>query len=177
MSFNFTSLISSHDKKLLPLFITIIVMILLTPHELINSIIKMKLFNTIFNLNPFVVRMANESYEHDFAYFCYGITFLITPYFFCVLLKSRSLKDGVEVRYKKGGRTALLISALATLLVFIGMFFYFKDFSPERVSAINYLMFYSHIGVVVFSVLLTYFCVLMLVCFFMYFSQFLKKGN
>lgn len=177
MSFNFTSSISSHDKKLLPLFIVIITVFLLSSHKLINSIIQFKLFNYICSLNPFVVRMANQSYEHDFAFFCYGITFLASPYFFFVLLNSRSLKEGIEVRYKNGGRTALLISALLTLLIFIGMFFYFKDFSPEHISGINYLMFYSHIGTAVFAVFMTYLCTLMMVCFLLYFSQFLKKDQ
>ena len=169
-------MLASHDRKVLPVLFVAGALLFFSTQPIIDYFNQSSFFSGALSINTFVARMASQSHPHDYALFCYGLSFFITPYFFYILMRSERIKEGIEVRYKKGGRAALLVSAIGALGIFIGIFFYFQDFTPEHISRINYLMFYSRVGITIFSLGFTYFLVLMWVSFFLYFREFFKRS-
>ena len=165
----------SHDKFLFMLLVPLVTLFLMLPDWFIKAVTQHPVFRWICELNPFVTRMAGYGNQNEYALFCYGISFLLTPCLFYIALNSISLKQGVVARYLKGGKGALRNSAIFSAIFFIFLFFYFGDFSSEHISRINRFIFHSHFGIATMSIGFTILLVLLMVSFIFYATEYFKR--
>jgi hypothetical protein len=163
------------DIKIILFFLVVFLLLISTPPSMFELINQSALFKYICHLNPFVLRMGTSGNQPDFALYCYGVSFILSPYFLYIVFNSKIVRASVEKRYLMGGKAALRNSALVAAIVFILVFFYFGDFSPERTSRIDRAMFYSHTGIAFWSICVSFFLMVMLTCFLLYASEFFKK--
>lgn len=167
----------SHDKKLIPLLLLVVVILRITPSDLVLSIIQSTLFKHLVALNPFALRMANYGNKPQYALYCYGMVTLLIPYFLYVLFNSSDIRAGIAGRFKEGGRKALVISAFVCLVVFFCTFYIGKFNTQGAISRINYFIFYSKNGIALMSVGFTYLLILMATYFVLCGVEFYKNGG
>jgi hypothetical protein len=167
--------LASHDKKLIIFFIPVVVGFLIIPDWIINVVVGNAMFKLICGLSPFVTRMASYGNQNEFTLFCYGLSFIFSPYLFYIALSSTSLKDGVKTRYLSGGKGALRNSAIFSAMFFIFLFFYFGDFSSEHTNQIDKFIFHSHFGAAVMSIGFTTLLVLLMASFKFYAAEYFKR--
>jgi len=167
----------SHDKKLIPLLLLAVVLLGITPGDLVLSIIRSPVFHQLVVLNPFALRMALYGNKPEYVLYCYGMTTVLVPYFFYVLFNSPDVRAGVASRLADGGRSALGISAFGCF-VFIVFVFYIGAFNtPSPISRINYFVFYSKSGIALMSVGFSFFLVVMFVYLILFINEFYKSGD
>jgi hypothetical protein len=167
--------LASHDKELIKFIIPLVFGFLIVPDWIVSLVSGNTVFRFICGLNPFVTRMVDASNQYEFALFCYGLSFISSPYLLYIVLKSTTLKDGIKARYFSGGRGALRNSAIFSAVFFIFMFFYFDDFSSEHTNRIHRFIFHSHFGSAVMSVGFTVLLVLLMVSFMFYATEYFKR--
>jgi hypothetical protein len=165
------------DKKIIPLLLLGIILLRITPDDLVISIIQSPVFTGLVALNLFAFRMATYGNKPEYALYCYGMATLLIPYFFYILFNSPDVRGGVANRFKEGGRSALAFSAIGCF-AFIIFVFYLGEFnSLGAISKIYYFVFYSKSGIAIFSVGFSFFLVVMFVYFLLYTIGFYKNGD
>lgn len=167
----------SHDKKLISLLLLAVVLLRITPGDLVLSIIRSPVFHQLVALNPFALRMALYGNKPEYVLYCYGMTTVLVPYFFYVLINSPAVRVGVASRLGDGGRSALVISAFGCF-VFIVFVFYIGAFTTLGPSSrINFFVFYSKSGIALMSVRFSFFLVVMFVYLILFINEFYKSGG
>lgn len=150
MSFN-------DEVKVVVIFLIFFILLASSSPDVVNLANQSNIFGLICQINPFVIRMASFGNQSRYALYCYGVASLLLPYFLYILIRSKVIKASVAKRYEVGGKSALRNSAIVAATVFIFVFFYFSDFSPEHISRVDRMMFYSHFGIAFWSLGLTFF--------------------
>lgn len=163
------------DIKIGVIILTIFILLVSSSPVVVGLVNKSKIFSLICEMNPFVIRMASLGNQPEYALYCYGVASLLMPYFLYIVMGSTVIKASIAKRYEVGGKPALRNSALIAAAIFIFIFFYFSDFSPEHISRIDRMMFFSHFGIAFWSLGLTLFLAIMAACFVLYTIQFFKK--
>ena len=169
--------IRSHDKKLIPLILLAAVLLRITPDDLVLSIIQSTVFQQLVALNPFATRMATYGDKPEYVLYCYGMATLLVPYFFYVMFNSPDVRNGVVQRYEKGGRGALAISALFTVVAFLLVYFIGEFNTHYSISKIEYFVFYSLNGVALLSLGFTSLLVTFFVYFLLFTTEFFRKAD
>lgn len=167
----------SHDKKLIPLLLLAVVLLRITPDDLVLSIIQSPVFQQLVALNPFAQRMATTGGKPEYSLFCYGMATLLVPYFFYIMFTSPDLRNGVAQRYENGGRGALRNSALFCVVAFIFVFFLTKLNTHNSISRMEFFIFYSPNGIALMSVGLTFLLITFFAGFLMYTTEFFRKAD
>lgn len=169
--------VRSHDKKLIPLLLLAVVLLRITPDDLVLSIIQSPVFQQLVALNPFATRMATYGDRPEYALYCYGMATLLVPYFFYILFNSPDVRNGVAQRYEKGGRGALAISAVGCVIFFVGAFYLGEFYTPYSISRTEYFAFHSKNGIVFMSIGMSILLVVMFVYFLLYTTEFFRKAD
>ena len=165
----------NEDAKIVVIFLIFYILLASTSPDVVNLVNQSKVFSLLCQANPFVIRMASFGNQPKYSLYCYGVASLLMPYFLYILIGSTVIKASTAKRYEVGGKSALRNSAIIALTIFIFMFFYFSDFSPEHISRVDRMMFHSHFGIAFWSLGLTFFLAVMAACFVLYTIEFLKK--
>lgn len=167
----------AHDKKLIPLLLLAVVLLRITPIDLVLSIIQSPVFKHLVGLNPFALRMAAYGSKPQYTLYCYGMATLLTPYFFYILFNSPAVRAGVASRFDSGGRNALGISAVGCFLFMVFLFYIGEFYSPGSLSRVGYFVFNSKNGIAFMSVGFTVTLIVLFVYFFLYTIEFFRNGD